>query len=308
MFVSFSLAFYGHRTASEKELVIINKASWQTSFSEERSQFSIAGAKSVQMERVAKGYCLYIEMPTNERHFIGARRSRIELHNVAEAVAKHLGLPLIDNSMGIQIARPPDRLDESLRERTKRRGERLTLANIPENLHCEYFKDDKCHRFVISAPGFTGVYLVFTALGLVLTGLLVSVFIAPSFSADEPNGLLFFGLPLVLIVLYYVLDVVQGATSREEIIVSKNELEVHYRSYLGHFTESLPARQIEELNVVDCCTDGGTLWSLRDFLSALSSKWELLVRSDKMCLHLGRRLPKEQIEWMSNVIEYVLSS
>ena len=314
LLVSAFLGALAYKLAKTKELVIINRSSGKLQmFGSQKSEHSVGGAHSVLLEYEGepgsrKGYGLFIELANGDKLLVGARKSRITLHNIAEAVAKHLALPFIDHSTGVEIARPPDRLDESVGERIRRRGLKLSLPSPPADLNCEYTKGSRSHRFSISAPGFTGAYLFFSIIGLVLTALLFHFFIAPSFASDEPTGLMLIGLPLILLVLYYLLDVIQGATCHEMVVVSKNELVVHRRSYLGNSTEAIPAKQIEELQVVLSRAEGGSLWSFHDVLSALSSKWELLARSDKLTLHLGRQLPKEQIEWMLNVIEYVLST
>ena len=308
------LGISAYKLAKTKELVIINRLSGKLQMlGRKQSVHSVSGAHSVLLEYEGepgsrKGYGLFIELANGDKLLVGARKSRISLHNIAEAVAKHLALPLIDLSTGVEIARPPDRLDESVGERIRRRGLKLSLPNPPADLSCEYEKSSRSHRFSISAPGLTGAYLFFLILGLVLTALLFQFFIAPAFESDEATGLMFIGLPLILLVLYYVLDVIQGATCHEMVVVSKNELVDHRRSYLGNWTEAIPASQIEELHVVLSRAEGGSLWSFQDVLSALSTKWELLARSDKLTMHLGRQLPKEQIEWMLNVIEYVLST
>ncbi len=312
-------AYSAHKAAKEKEISVIDKSSQKvtiyrdTKSMDKRKQFSFAGAKSVILEHefkqgINQGYSLLLEMADSSTLTIGVRMSRIELHNIAEAVSSHLQLPLFDRSLGIEIARPPDRLDESVRQSALRRGAKVPLPEKPINLSCVYHHDKKNHRFVIGAPGFVGVYFAVISVGVTVTILLIWMFIAPAFAADEPTGLMLIGLPMVLLVLYYLLDAVQGATSQEEVVVSKNELAVTRRGFLGDSTEAIPGRQIEELNVVHSQAEGGKLWTFHDTLSASGTKWELLVRSDKLSLHLGRHLPKSEIDWMRNVIEHVLAS
>lgn len=94
-------------------------------------------------------------------------RDALEARRLAEAVAKVMRLPMTDSTSGQAVIREPDRLDESLRDRVRRLGERVEVPSPPHTMRSQVQLTS--NEVVADLPGMS------TKARLVITGV-VAIF------------------------------------------------------------------------------------------------------------------------------------
>ena len=228
---------------------------------------------------------------------------------VGENVAKFLSFRLVDESMGKAIVRQADELDESLRERTRRKGERPPVPEPPASLHVKTRVVGETLSFEFPPRGFTAGTLLLMAIGAGVPILVVLVILVPILSEPMRPIDRFFALVPLLIFLVIVpfLSCWAIALSRARksllVEVSPIELRVTRRGLLGSAVTAIPADQLEELEIVG----EGAAEGKADIARG-PGKQEILARSDAASVAFGSRLSPEELAWLKAVIQSVLTA
>ncbi|MFW6163345.1 MAG: hypothetical protein ACODAJ_11300, partial [Planctomycetota bacterium] len=114
-------------------------------------------------------------------------RDQSKARGLGEEVAKFLTLPLHDRSMGKTVTRQPEELDESLRDRAERTGERLDVGEPPPDLRSTQTVVGDTLTFEIPPPGFRAMLLIPIVIGVGIAVFVSVVFLVPILrEADMP--------------------------------------------------------------------------------------------------------------------------
>ncbi|MFQ5464169.1 MAG: hypothetical protein ACE5E5_16270, partial [Phycisphaerae bacterium] len=224
----------------------------------------------------------------------------------AEKVAKALRLPLADGTGRQAIVREPDQLDESLRDRRRRTGERLSeLPPSPEGMKTRVRIEDDEMILEIPPPGLTGGVVGRLAATGVFVGFVVTFFLRPLLAevkkAPDAFTYVFIGfLSLFFILLPLCLSLgsfLRALRASSTLRISRDRLQLKTRGVIFSDVCEIPADELEE---VDLQEDDGSESSLhRD---------EIVARSDRTTARFGRHLPQEEKEWIKTVIDHLLSA
>lgn len=207
---------------------------------------------------------------------------------LAEEVAKLMGLPMQDSTSGEVVVREAEQLDESLRDQFQRTGERLDVPVQPDGCRVSYRLEGDALVLDLPPPGmgpalFWGVSLI----------VVIVVVVWDFFSSPPPMNYLavcFILIPLgiVLILIY------SGAKGKDRITVSRRSLIVEVGKnlllspsrMLGGKTSEIPSDELEEL--------------------AMQNDQHIMARSDRVTLTFGSGLSKDELAWMYELLKYVL--
>ena len=249
-----------------------------------------AGAKTVK-----------IEEPRDER----------KAREAGEEVAKFLGVKLVDRTMGTEVVREAEQLDESIRERVVRTGERPEVQEPPPGRKTRESVVGDTLRLDIPGRGMQpACYFA------VIPGLIVPVFIYFTFFsgilADEkmPTGakigfMLFVGICFILLPLVVGVTIFIGNFDRGTTVeVSPRELTVRRRFLVGTRVRTIGSDELEELVLIGLST------SRR---SSLSSRMErgarrVAARSDRTTAEFGQGLADAELEWLRAIVWNVVSA
>jgi len=232
-----------------------------------------------------------------------------EGRRVAEDVAKFLSFRLIDESMGQAIVREAAELDESLRERMRRKGEHPALPEPPATLHVKTGVVGDTLSFEFPPKGFTGGTVVLMLIGLAIPmGALLAIVMPVLNEKMRPSDRFFAVVPFILFLVIIPFLVCWGiALSRALgsllVEVSPFELRVTRRGVLGSRVTAIPADQLEELEIVGEGAAEGKASIARG-----PGKQEILARSDTASVAFGSRLSPEELLWLKAVIESVVTA
>jgi uncharacterized membrane protein len=198
------------------------------------------------------------------------------------------------------VRREAGTLDESLRDRLLRTGQKVELPEKPEGCRARFHVAGD--QLVIDLPpaGFGVAQIGMMVVGLVFPALVCLVFLGPM-SAGTPPPLFF----TVFIGLFFVLlplagfwgPAIMSATARDRITVSSDALQVERRGMLFTKTTRIPMDEMEELEVAKGAGSGRSLtWG---------SGPAILARSDRASVGFGGGLSEKEVRWLYDVIRYM---
>lgn len=229
-----------------------------------------------------------------------------QARRVAEEVAKFLGRPFADSSMGELVLRQAAELDESVRDRARRTGERVEVPPPPPGQRCRtrVVADTLC--IDIPPLGFRKLHavplVVAGAAALLLTfAVILPVARDKRMPADAKAviigfvGLFLIGVPVFLSAVFAT----RRARLRRAVEVSPRELRVITRGILSEKAVTIPCDELEELAIVPARLAQG----------ALSPGGEvILARSDRAMAVFGEGLSSQELAWLRAIIWNVVSA
>jgi len=177
-----------------------------------------------------------------------------EMRALAERLAAFLGKPLEDTSTGMRVVRDPKRLDESLRERVRRLGEKVDrVPSPPVNLRTRVEK--KIDTVVLEIPAlprtpFHFIPVIFAAICAAVVGV---TFLPDLLGQDEPLAvriavasfvLLVFILGPILLSLWFALGV---SRKRTVITAGRDHLQIEEWSGKKCKRSEIPTDELEDL-------------------------------------------------------------
>jgi len=231
--------------------------------------------------------------------------------SVGEELARFLGVRLVDHSMGATVVREADQLDESLRDRVQRGGERLDVGEPPPDARSRRSVAGDALVFELPPTGFKAGHIIAMVVGLIIPAGVFSGILARLVSAGKALGgpellllgvvaLLFVGVPF----LAFFATAVRHALRRSRVEVSPRELRVTQPGILGSRTKAIPTDQLEELEVVGL----KALTGQRAAPAFLTSGDAIVARSDRLTIVFGAGLSRAELDWMRAVIWNVVTA
>ena len=226
----------------------------------------------------------------------------------AENVAKFLEIDMADSSAGERVVRKAASLDESLRERVRKKGQRPELPEPPADMKTKMRLDGDTAVFEIPPRGFTAIHYALLAVSIVFPAIIYFVFFRNIvYSQNMPiaaKAVLggFIGIVFILMPFIAVAGAaIRGAVARTTVEASPRELRVTVKGILLSRTTSMSADELEELLVGEAAVA-----KKQEPVLAANAK-ALLARSDKVTVSFGEGLPIEELEWIKAAIVKVLA-
>jgi hypothetical protein len=232
---------------------------------------------------------------------------------VAEEAAKFLEIPLADRSSGTERVRDAAELDESLRERARRTGQRAEVPDQPADARSAHSVVGDSLVFDIPPPGFSARHYLAMAVGLIMPIFVIAVFLGPILGEEKmPTGVkmvfvAFLGVFFILLPLLVTWGgALSSARTRTQVEVSPGQLRVSRTGLIRTKTAAIPTDELEELDLV---SKSATRSSSRKMAEAFSAGHELIeARSDQESVRFGQGLSRSELEWMKAVIQGVVTA
>jgi len=226
-----------------------------------------------------------------------------EARHDAEELAKFLALRLIDRSAGTETIREAGTLDTSLRERV-REGPLVApeLPPMPTTMKSSCHTEGEVLTLQIPRPGFCARHVG----PLFAVSLLWCLFLTPAavtaLSRKRPDDFVFslivFSLvwvPLLWFTIWLTRRVLHSALKHTTASVSPSSLDVTLTSPMKTERASIPADELEELEIV---TD----------LEDIHKSKAIGARSDRASIRIGVGLPEEELTWLHATITRIVSA
>lgn len=270
--------------------------------------------------RYYKVFALRLNGQAGEGPCIHDCSSHQAARDLAERICKHLGCALHDSTEGATVVREAAYLDESLAQRHRRLGERVSLPRPPPQARARVAQDGGSFHIRIPATGFDlreFLFALLIAAGLALPFLgIVALFAGLD---GLTGGLWLAGLMLMaagggaLYMQWY----------REDIRVSAAGISVR-QGVFWRPRQQLPGEAIEELlepggglgtrlssadmdrlqaELAKAGVDGGLLCRGAERIGIIG---KLLLRSDHGTIAVGWRLGTAEKRWLKDMILYAL--
>lgn len=228
----------------------------------------------------------------------------------AEEVAKFLDLRLVDSSMGQAVVREADELDESLRERAQRTGERPDMPEPPPDCRSTHSVVGDTLVFDLPPSGFRVGHYVMMGVGLIFPLFAIGGFLALVFAQKGPPGPMMWVMGLFIGVFFVAVPLLvtwgaafSSAKARTKIEVSPRLLQVSVTGLVRTKTTAIPTDELEELELI---RPGKS--DARNLQAAFGGASEvILARSDQASVSFGVGLSKNELEWMKAVIQSVVT-
>jgi hypothetical protein len=227
----------------------------------------------------------------------------------AEEMAKFLGFGVEDSSSGSKMVREAGTLDMSLRDRLRASGERPTRPpDQPPGSTVAVESAGSQATFDLPAPGLgaAGKVAVVVGIGFACVPFVFFGGAFREFGDAWPFLVVFgiFGLVWLAGTLGFVVKIVVRATARGRLVVDPREVTLETRSFLGTKTVTLPADELEELDLVGEA-DARVPKSMRGLVG---SGGHIVARSDRAEVEFGHGLPRTELEWMRDTVRFIVTS
>jgi len=246
-------------------------------------------------------------------------RSYKNARSEAEDLAKFLEVELADMSEGEAKVRQANELDHSIRDQARNRGESIEVPAVPTGCRVKHDLSSGKLTLEVPAPGISPALLVvFGVAGLVPLGFLG--FMASKIFGDGGAPLFFKAFFAVFALVFMApIFLIPGrmflmGKSRERVSVTPEELELAIVSPLWTKSVSIPADEIEELELAGEARAGGYAAAgeappfVKSVVHGLGGGATIVARSDKQSLNFGRGLTVPEAQWMHALIKRVLTS
>ncbi len=239
----------------------------------------------------------------------------------AEEVAKFLNVELRDASAGGEgVVRQAADLDQSIREQARAKGEIVEIPPMPAGARIRHDLNGGRLTLEIPAPGVSPVILIMAAVMFLAPVGFMAFFLQGFFNLDEAPSLFrivfysFFLLFLAPVVLIPGRMVLSGM-SKERITVTPDKLELSLVAPYWTRAKSIPASEIEELELIRHEGNGGREVNpeqvpkiVKNLALLGGGGGTIMARSDKQTLNFGRMLNREEAEWALALVKRVLTS
>lgn len=243
----------------------------------------------------------------------------------AESAARRLGLPLHDSTSGATIVRPSDRLDESIRDRARRSGERPVWSDPPEGCRIDRRATAEATVFRLPVAPFNPLLFLLFVPSLIFVGFFLAVFAVPFWSdaGGEGDSALFGAIFGAFMSLFIIAPIAAPAVmilrgrAREEVVVSAAGLRLTRRFPIGRRRWELPIEEIEELEWVERSSrfageideeHRARMEALGGLFSLFIKPGAILARGDRASCEFGGSLTAEERRWLKGAVEFILTA
>lgn len=181
-----------------------------------------------------------------ESFFIQTTRDYASARAIAERAAKVCRLGVRDAAGEDVVMRQAGKLDESLRDRLRRTGEKVRVPRRPEDARAT--TANELGTLVVSIPArglrsFGGIVAA-----LMLCGLVVQTVIVTVTSGEVP----FVFLPVdAAIVVFFIAPILMRSFTAERLTVSASNIGIVRRSVIGERETTVPTAKVEEVRLGD---------------------------------------------------------
>jgi hypothetical protein len=238
-------------------------------------------------------------------------RDTSQARRLGEDAAKFLNVRLVDRSLGDAIVREAVELDESLRERARRTGERPPLPEPPPACRASHQVVGDALVFDLPAPGFRIGNVFAMAFGLLIPLVVVGIFVGAILPDKQmPSEMklvlaLVLGVFCVLAPLFFTwAGSIRSARARTQVEVSPDVLRVRMQGLFREQVTEIPTSELEELQIIH---QTGAV-SSRGQISFPRGSEVILARSDRTSVTFGVGLSRPELEWIKAVIENVVTA
>jgi hypothetical protein len=226
-----------------------------------------------------------------------------EARRHAEQLATFLHLPVRDSSTGTLVEREAGRLNENLRQRAQRKGAPRQVPPPPTGCRILSRIRGGTAEFAIPARGYRpALFLLFVPV-LLFSGFAYFFVLRHFLGGDGPLAdrwpfVLFAAAFLILPLVAMAGVIMRQATVEERVVVSPQSLRVEKRTRFSNQTTEIPAAELEDLDLGNAQPGEGATFSARRGICA---------RSDQASVVFGTALSPDELHWLRDVIEYVVT-
>ncbi len=211
----------------------------------------------------------------------------------AEEIAKFIGFGIVDRSSGEAVVRDADVLDQSLRDRSRRADETISMPPMPVGCRVETSNNSNGETvFSLPSPGFKPIHAIPLVIGFGWAAM-GCIFVMPIFlrggTPPFPMNLLVIGFLLFWTfgpLLFMVPVMLRSVKTRETILISSRQLRLEQKRLVGKHISEIALDKLEELEI----KHGGVI----------------VARSDKQTLEFGDGLSREELQWLQDAIHAVV--
>lgn len=260
-----------------------------------------------------------------------------EARKLAEELSRFLRKPLMDSSTGEKIMRDSDYLNESYRDRIKRKGETKSILP-PEPVNKRSLVEQTSDGFAISIdePPFGRIQYLITLVPLVFAGIVVWFFLKEADFHSMPAifryfFLAFMGVFIAVPAIVFLGKKVSTKKPFEMITVTKTILRVEALKYGKQTTVEIPVSELEDLvasskpDIVNAVTypgvkdvplgrtgtsrmpDGRPMPRLLLALMKMVGSRGIIARSDKVEVEFARGLDDAEVAWLFALIRKTIT-
>lgn len=190
-----------------------------------------------------------------EKINIGEPRDYQTARNYAELLAQFLKMTIVDSSSGEKVVREADMLDESIREKAQRTGEKVKMPGAPFDTKVKVRQESEEVMVDIPATGITRTAYFKLAVQLVFMATFVVWFILPFMKDMEiaSDNFVFFGfvgLVCILMLIFMLGSVLTESRRSFLITASRHILRVMEKTLFRKKVIEIPVDELEELEAV----------------------------------------------------------
>lgn len=210
---------------------------------------------------------------------------------LAEALARGLGVPLRDSTGMEERDIPAHLLDENLRDRMVREDEQPVMPDGDPPARCRRARQGQDLVLDFAPCGYNNLNLGCGGFCLALTCLLIFG-LSPRLAYSGTAGLFlwgFFGVAVLATVLWVVLD----ATTQQRVRISPTRLHVSTWSQVHRLEREIPVRELEGLDVVTRPRSTGRPFAVR-------------ARSDRQVVHFAASAALDEAHWVRDSLRAAL--
>ena len=250
---------------------------------------------------------------------IDLSRYYTESRQVAEAIARFMGMPLHDMSEGTLVIRQPGCLNESLAERASHKGQQPVLPNPPEKMISSTEDDGQTLAILVPEIGYTNFHKTTLAgaislfLILSITALSMALFGSKHFIENEKLCIGLFGFLLTIVAA--AIAVIHNAIERTLFVVSRESLRIYKKGLFSGKAANMKAKEVEEIIVIPSKTmissgienifNTTKPYELAEILVEL--KCRISIRSDKKAATVTVPVPLAEAEYIAALVTARLS-
>jgi len=221
----------------------------------------------------------------------------------AEQVAKVLGADVVDRSQGEEIVTAFADLDKPLSWKIRESGEALQLPSPPPVYRTRVEMKRERVRFEIPPPGFSPLHVV-QFIGLLVLYFTMS-FVFRNFleGLDWREDWVFFAfcsLFYLLPGLGLVISVLRDFTFSSVVEADPNSLTVVWKRFILTQRKTVSMSEIEDVTAI-------TGEDENNFGKSLPYKRFIRVVSDKEELRFGQGMSLEELEWIHDILRYLIA-
>jgi hypothetical protein len=176
----------------------------------------------------------------------------LQARNIAEKITTFLKLQLVDSTSGTEVIRESGKLDESIRERTKRTGERVATFSPPPGLSAKVREQSDRLIVEITPEKLTSEHVKQMAVFLIIGVVIACVFIGvKNLRHLQPHQFIVYVPVGIFILLFSSRSLLSRARRSWLITASRDSLRVENRASKQRIVTEIPVAELEDFVMVN---------------------------------------------------------